>query len=573
MPTPGQPCVLTPQQVLPYVEGAATALQYVHDHGIIHLDVKPANLLLDSEQRIMLADFGVSALLEGYTHASLHAYVGTPVYTAPEQWLEQPRAASDQYALAVTCYQLLTGRPPFTGTLYAIMYGHLQTPPPPLHEFNPLIPPQVEAVILHALGKEPADRYQDIATFARAYREALEDAASTQGYEQQETCASEAAGQVNELTAAARVTQSALPPDTSALHPTGDTAAKRNRGRTTVMTGAWQPPGSPLRPPHKSKWRWVVGLVVLVLLLVSGGALGFVWGTTPCLVGVCPGMQVSTTDVNMLNDDTQVVHLTNTGSADLRWQVVQPNTFVWLTVSPGGGRVAPGASTSFTMTTHTAALQNGQYIAMVRVTGQGVAAQEVQVTLSVQRGLSQVTVASTGLSFLYDQGQLQPASQTITITNNSGHRFDFSIDSTENSWVQVTPQQGSLDNGQQREVKVNVVIVHPLDPNTNLATVSIVGQLENQAEPALLQSYDFTLTVAQSPVKAAQAAPPPTSPQPFDFPTLGVPLASSNDAPPTLCSEHSMAWDSVDQQISLYSGLGANNHFCAQGPVMQEGRR
>src|SRR6266699_3376948 len=120
--------MLTPRQLLSVVEDAAAALQYAHDHGIIHLDVKPANLLLDGHDRLMLADFGVSALLDGYTHASLHAYVGTPLYTAPEQWLEQPRAASDQYALAVTCYQLLTGHAPFTGNLYSIMHGHLQAP-------------------------------------------------------------------------------------------------------------------------------------------------------------------------------------------------------------------------------------------------------------------------------------------------------------------------------------------------------------------------------------------------------------------------------------------------------------
>ncbi|HAH00867.1 MAG TPA: hypothetical protein DCL75_18900, partial [Ktedonobacter sp.] len=72
--------VLTPQQLLPYLEGAAAALQYAHDNGIIHLDVKPANLLLDGADRLLLADFGVSALLEGYTHASLHGYVGTPLY-------------------------------------------------------------------------------------------------------------------------------------------------------------------------------------------------------------------------------------------------------------------------------------------------------------------------------------------------------------------------------------------------------------------------------------------------------------------------------------------------------------
>src|SRR6266446_5415364 len=577
VPIPGQPSVLTPQQLLPYVEGAVAALQYAHDHGIIHLDVKPANLLLDSENRIMLADFGASTFLEDSTHASLHAYVGTPVYTAPEQWLEQPRTASDQYALAVTCYQLLTGRPPFTGNLYAIMHGHLQTPPPPLHEFNPLIPPQVEAVILYALGKEPAERYKDMPTFARAYREALEDAASTQADGQQYKCASRAAGQVNDLTGAAILTQSATPPDTSALHPE---AEKRKLGRTTVITGElthakseWKPPGSKLRPPQNGKRRRVVGLVLLVLLLVSGSVLGLGRVTNPCLLGVCPGIQLSTNDVNIINDDAQVVEITNTGSADLRWQVAQPNNFLWLTLSPAGGILAPGKITSFTITTHTAGLQNGQYIEIVRVTGQGVAAQNVQVTLSVQRGLSQVTVMSTGLKFLYEQGKLQPSSQTITITNKSGHTFDFSIEYSENSWLQVTPSQGSLGDGQHIDLKVNVVIVHSLNPNTNLATVSIVGKLDNQSEPALLQSYDFTLTVAQSPVRAALAVTPTTSPQPFDFPTFGVQLASSNDAPTTLRSEHSMVCDSVDQQILLYGGLGANNHFCAQGPVMQEDRR
>ncbi len=145
--------ILSPQQVLHYLDEAAAALHYAHQRGLIHLDVKPANLLLDAQGRLMLADFGVSVLLEGYTHASLHYYVGTPLYTAPEQWLEQPRPASDQYALAVTCYQLLAGRAPFTGNLYSVMHGHLQASPPPMGEFNPLIPAQIEEVIRRALAK------------------------------------------------------------------------------------------------------------------------------------------------------------------------------------------------------------------------------------------------------------------------------------------------------------------------------------------------------------------------------------------------------------------------------------
>jgi hypothetical protein len=549
VPMPGQPAVLTPQQLLPYIGGVAAALQYAHDHGIIHLDVKPANLLLDSENRIMLADFGASTFLEGSTHVSLHAYVGTPVYTAPEQWLEQPRAASDQYALAVTCYQLLTGRPPFTGNLYAIMHGHLQTPPPPLREFNPLIPPQVEAVILHALVKEPAERYEDMLTFARAYQEALAASSSAQTHAQQYSHASRTAGKVNGLAGAATFTRSAPTLDTGELRPEGDKVEKPKPGQTAAITD------ETTHAKRAGKLAGVIGLVLLVLLFVLGCVLGFMRVTNPCLLGMCPGMQLSTNDVNIINNDAQVVKITNPGSADLQWQAAQLNNLSWLTLSRVGGRLAPRKITSFTMTTHTSGLQNGQYIDIVRVTGQGVAAQDVQVTLSVQKGLSQVSVTSTGLTFLYEYGKLRPSSQTITITNKSGRRLDFSTKYNENSWLQVTPGQGSLDDGHHIDLKVNVVIVQSLNPSTNLATVSIIGKLDNQSEPALLQSYDFTLTVAQSPVGPTSAVTSTRSPHRFDFPSFGVRLASSNNAPTTLRAEHSMMCSAQDDLVLVFEGI------------------
>src|SRR6266566_398106 len=245
---------LTPRQMLPYVESAAAALQYAHDHGIIHLDVKPANLLLDAEDRLLLADFGVSALLDGYTHASLHAYVGTPIYTAPEQWLEQPRAASDQYALAVTCYLLLTGRAPFMGNLYSIMHGHLKAPPPSLCEFNPLISSRVEAVILRALAKEPAERYENMLTFARAYREALKDAASNQEEDQQDTFTTQIADQAIDLAEASTLNPTAFSttsPDSSLLQEELNKAVEQKSGQRSITKreftpakAEWEPPGS-----------------------------------------------------------------------------------------------------------------------------------------------------------------------------------------------------------------------------------------------------------------------------------------------------------------------------------------
>jgi hypothetical protein len=418
------------------------------------------------------------------------------------------------------------------------MHGHLQTPPPPLREFNPLIPPQVEAVILHALVKEPAERYEDMLTFARAYQEALEDAASAQTHAQQCLYASRTGRQVNVFAGAATFTRSAPTLDTSELCPEADKADEPKSGQTAAITnesthakregkleGAALQGTSEKHQYYKTRvagrrhgrgtlsgelviphgYPIAIGLVLLVLLFVSGGTLGFMRVTNPCLLGMCPGMQLSTNDVNIINDNAQVVKITNPGSTDLQWQAAQLNNFSWLTLSPMGGVLAPGKISSFTMTTHTAGLQNGQYIEIVRVTGQGVAAQNVQVTLSVQKGLSQVTVTSTGLTFLYEHGKLRPSSQTITITNKSGHRLDFSTKYNENSWLQVTPGSGSLDDEHYIDLKINVVIVQSLNPSANLANVSIIGKLDNQSEPALLQSYNFTLTVAQSPLKATSA--------------------------------------------------------------------
>jgi hypothetical protein len=237
-----------------------------------------------------------------------------------------------------------------------------------------------------------------------------------------------------------------------------------------------------------------------------------------------------------------------------------------------GGTLAPRKITSFAMTTHTAGLQNGQYIDIVRVTGQGVAAQDVQVTLSVQKGLSQVTVTSTGLTFLSQHGKLRPSSQTITITNKSGHRLDFSTKYNENSWLQVTPSQGSLDDGQHIDLKVNVVIVQSLNPSTNLANISIIGKLDNQSEPALLQSYDFTLTVAQLPAGATSAVTSTWSSHRIDLLSFGARLASSNNAPTGLRAERSVMRSAQDALVLVFEGIDDTgnvlNDLWSYNPIM-----
>lgn len=161
------------------IHQAGEGLQHAHDHQIIHLDVKPSNLLVRHRQEtpnrpdVMLADFGI-AKFTGASKGS-NAVRGTLEYMAPEQWTGQPGPASDQYALAVTAYELLTGRPPFQGNVAQLINQHYTAQPQPPSSLNPRIPSAVDMVILNALRKRPEERYPSI----RAFVDALQQAALT----------------------------------------------------------------------------------------------------------------------------------------------------------------------------------------------------------------------------------------------------------------------------------------------------------------------------------------------------------------------------------------------------------
>ena len=549
---PGGPIILSPQQVLRYLEEAAEALHYAHQRGLIHLDVKPANLLLDAQGRLMLADFGVSVLLEGYTHASLHYYVGTPLYTAPEQWLEQPRPASDQYALAVTCYQLLTGRPPFIGNLYAVMHGHLQAPPPPMSAFNPLIPPSIEAVIQRALAKDPEARYPSILDFARAYREALESAASattdgkmvqrvTHLLEQRATQVLPQAGDVQ-----------ALPtPDHEEI--SADEAHSSQAGTFKESEQEGEIPGARLRPNSK-RWLRNLLLLVLVVLLIGGGSLGFVRTVRPCWLGICAQIALSTNAINFTNDASEAIKLTNTGTDDLHWQSQLNPAHSWLSLSPASGTLAPGEARLLTVKTNVDHLSlSGQYTGSIEISGgPGVVPQRVAVTETVAKGLELVSVKTSGKSFLYEQGHLQPGKQTITITNNSGQTLNWYTAYTDNNWLSVTPSQGSLANKQTKTLTATVTNPQLLANDTYQVRFSLMGKLDNQDDFQLLQTIDFSLQVHQTIPVTPTVTQPGLATSPLSFTAQPV---QAPGAPGVARSNHSMIWDSQDDQLLVFGGI------------------
>ncbi len=166
--------LLTPEEVVPLVLQAAEALQHAHDRQILHLDVKASNFLVrtreDREPDLLLTDFGIARFSTATSTAS-QSIRGTPSAMAPEQWAGQPVVASDQYALAVMTYQLLTGTVPFQGNMQLMMYKHMHEPPPRPGAYNPRISPAMDAVLLRALAKRPEERFPSVRAFGAALRQ------------------------------------------------------------------------------------------------------------------------------------------------------------------------------------------------------------------------------------------------------------------------------------------------------------------------------------------------------------------------------------------------------------------
>lgn len=166
--------------IVTYIRQIADALQYAHNAKIVHRDIKPENMLIGKRDEVLLSDFGIALISQNSRSEDMKDLAGTAAYMAPEQIEGHPRAASDQYALAIVAYEWLCGFCPFQGTFTETAMQHAVTPPPPLHEKMPGISPLLEQVVLTALAKDPTDRFASIQGFARAFEQASQTSASFQ---------------------------------------------------------------------------------------------------------------------------------------------------------------------------------------------------------------------------------------------------------------------------------------------------------------------------------------------------------------------------------------------------------
>ena len=147
----------------------AEALHFAHSRGVVHRDVKPSNIIIDKNGAPVVADFGIAKVSTAPSLTMAGATIGTPAYMSPEQCRGLPvTSASDQYSLGVVLYELLTGRAPFSGTLFDLLKAHTSEAPPRILDVKPEVDPALEAIVGIMLAKNEAERFPSLRDVSKA---------------------------------------------------------------------------------------------------------------------------------------------------------------------------------------------------------------------------------------------------------------------------------------------------------------------------------------------------------------------------------------------------------------------